>query len=234
MMAFVGLMLLSFALNLFFAKPSPSEFAQGFIPPIADLFNGGEDGSSLLDISLLALVGTTFVITAAYYQTYLVRQKGWGKAEMKDGLIDARIGSVIMALITIMLMGTAAAVLRGQELGHVRDVAAGLKPAFGVWGHTLFCLGLFSAAYSSFLVNSMIGGFILADGLGLGSKPTDFWPKMMTAVVLLTGMGVALAVLRLKLDPVPAIVAAQAVTVLASPLVAGALLWLTKPHGCDG
>jgi Mn2+/Fe2+ NRAMP family transporter len=113
-------------------------------------------------------------------------------------------------------------------------VAAGLKPAFGVMGHSLFCLGLFAAAYSSFLVNSMIGGFILADGLGLGSKLTDLWPRLMTVVVLLTGMIVALLVNRAGLNPVPAIVAAQAVTVVAAPIVAGALWWLTNRRDIMG
>ncbi len=233
MMVFVGLMLLSFAVNLLFAKPSPKEFAAGFVPGLSS-FVTGESSSALLDISLLALVGTTFVITAAYNQAYLVQQKGWGKADLKDGLIDARVGSVIMGLITIMLISTAAAALRGQELASVRDVAAGLRPAFGTWGHTLFCLGLFSAAYSSFLVNSMIGGFILADGLGLGSKPTDFGPKLFTSVVLLTGMIVALLVLWADFNPVPAVVAAQAVTVVAAPLVAGALWWLTSRQDIMG
>jgi len=227
MMVFVGLMLLSFAINLLFAKPDPVEFFAGFVPILGSVVSG-QDPANLLDISLLALVGTTFVITAAYNQAYLVQQKGWGKEDLQDGLLDARIGSVIMGLITIMLMSTAAAALRGQELAHVHDVASGLRPAFGAWGHTLFCLGLFSAAYSSFLVNSMIGGFILADGLGLGSKPTDFGPKLFTTAVLLTGMVVALLVLKAKFNPVPAIVAAQAVTVIAAPLVAGALWWLTN------
>ena len=227
MTVFVGIMLVSFAINLLFAKPDPIEFLAGFVPVLGTVVSG-QDPANLLDISLLALVGTTFVITAAYNQAYLVQQKGWGKADLKDGLLDARIGSVIMGLITIMLMSTAAAALRGQELAHVHDVASGLRPAFGAWGHSLFCLGLFSAAYSSFLVNSMIGGFILADGLGLGSKPSDFAPKLFTAVVLLTGMVVALLVLKAKFNPVPAIVAAQAVTVIAAPLVAGALWWLTN------
>lgn len=222
MMIFVALMLLSFAINLLFAMPDPIEFFGGFVPTLGSI-------AALEDpLSLLALAGTTFVITAAYNQAYLVQQKGWGKADLKDGLLDARIGSIIMGLITIMLMSTAAAALRGQDLAHVRDVASGLRPAFGAWGHTLFCLGLFSAAYSSFLVNSMIGGFILADGLGLGSKPTDFGPKLFTTVVLLTGMIMALLILRFKFNPVPAIVAAQAVTVIAAPLVAGALWWLTN------
>ncbi|MBP86970.1 MAG: manganese transporter [Planctomycetaceae bacterium] len=233
MMVFVALMLLSFAINLLFAQPSPKEFFAGFIPVLGSKV-AGQDPGNLLDISLLALVGTTFVITAAYNQTYLVQQKGWNKNDLKDGLIDARVGSVIMGLITVMLMSTAAAALRGQELNSVRDVAAGLKPAFGESGRLLFCLGLFSAAYSSFLVNSMIGGFIVADGLGLGSKTTDFWPKAFTAAVLLTGMVVALLVLRNNFNPVPAIVAAQAVTVLAAPLVAGALWWLTTREDIMG
>ena len=90
----------------------------------------------------------------------------------------------------------------------------------------MFCIGLFSAAYSSFLVNSMIGGFVLADGLGLGSSPDDKWTRYMTAIVLLTGMGVALYVIQTGVKPVGAIVMAQAVTVLAAPLMAAALLWL--------
>jgi len=222
MMVFVGMMLLSFAINLLFAKPDPVEFLAGFVPTLSSVF-------ALDDrFSVLALVATTFVITAAYNQAYLVQQKGWGKEDLRDGLIDARVGSVIMGLITIMLMSTAGAALRGQDLANVSDVASGLRPAFGEWGHSLFCLGLFSAAYSSFIVNSMIGGFILADGLGLGSKPSDFGPKAFTTVVLLTGMVVALLVLKAKFNPVPAIVAAQAVTVIAAPLVAGALWWLTN------
>ena len=235
MMLFVGLMLLGFAVNLAVAKPSLPQLFAGAIPPIHALWRGAPDGGkSLFDLSLLGLVGTTFVITAAYYQAYLVRQKGWGKAELKDGLMDARVGALIMALITLMLMTTAAASLQGQSLQNVGDVAAGLRPAFGPLGHSLFCLGLFSAAYSSFMVNSMIGGFILADGLGLGSKPSDMFPRILTVAVLLTGMAVALLVIRKGFDPVPAIVAAQAVTVIAAPLVAAALIWLTSSREIMG
>ena len=182
----------------------------------------------LLDISLLGLFGTTFVITAAFYQVYLVQQKGWGREELANGLVDARVGAILMALITLMIMSTAGAVLRGEYLNNVDDVARQLAPLFGNVGRPIFCVGLFSAAYSSFLVNSMIGGFILADGLGLGSKPDDKYPKLFTTLVLLTGMSVALIVINLNWNPVPAIVAAQAVTVVASPLVAGALWWLTN------
>ena len=225
MMCFVGLMLVSFAMNLGFAFANMPE-VQPAVPEA--------DDAPLLDISLLGLVGTTFVIAAAYYQAYLVQQKGWTRSELKNGLIDARIGSILMAVITLMIMCTAAAALRGKTLGSVDDVAKQLAPLFGDLGRPVFCIGLFAAAYSSFLVNSMIGGFILSDGLGLGTKPTGLAPRLLTTAVLLTGMGVALYVILTGIKPVPAIVAAQAVTVLAAPLIGGVLMWLTNNRDVMG
>ncbi len=225
MMCFVGLMLVSFALNLGFALSN--------MPDVQPIMVRNAD-EPLFDISLLGLVGTTFVIAAAYYQAYLVQQKGWTRNEIHDGLIDARVGSVLMAVITLMIMCTAAAVLRGKTLGNVDEVAEQLAPLFGDLGKPLFCIGLFSAAYSSFLVNSMIGGFILSDGLGLGNKPSGLAPRLLTAAVLLTGMGVALYVILTGTKPVPAIVAAQAVTVLAAPLIGGVMLWLTNSEEVMG
>lgn len=234
MMGFVGLMLLSFAVNLIFAGPNLAEFASGFIPtassiravvsPDATATAAGSDPV----LVILGLVGTTFVVAASFYQSYLVRQKGWNLEQLQDGLLDVRIGALIMALITLMIMATSAASLRGQELGGVGDVAQQLRPLFGDKGLYLFCLGLFSAAYSSFIVNSMIGGFILSDGLGLGSKPDDVWTRLFTVLVLVTGMSVALFVVHTGVKPVPAIVAAQAVTVIAAPLMAGTILWLSN------
>jgi manganese transport protein len=113
-------------------------------------------------------------------------------------------------------------------------VAQQLQPLFGTKGQLLFCVGLFSAAYSSFLVNSMIGGFILTDALGLGSHPKQWMPRIFTAGVLLIGMGVGLYVIQSGSRPVAAIVAAQATTVLAAPLMAGALWWLTSSRAVMG
>lgn len=219
MSVFVAIMLISFTANLWFAQPDLGEVAKGFIPL---------GGTGKIELPLLGLIGTTFVITAAYYQAYLVRFKGWTKENIHSGLVDARIGSVIMLLITLMIMVTAASVLRGKELVDVSSVADSLQPLFGEKGRIIFCIGLFSAAFSSFIVNSMIGGFILSDSLNLGSMPSDRWPRILTAAVLLIGMFVAMYVIQSGTKPVTAIVAAQAVTVVAAPLMAGVLLWLTN------
>ena len=46
MMVLVAFMLLSFAVNLFFAKPSPTEFVAGLIPPVGAIFNRPTDQPS--------------------------------------------------------------------------------------------------------------------------------------------------------------------------------------------
>ncbi|MDB4861949.1 Nramp family divalent metal transporter [Pirellulaceae bacterium] len=217
MMVFVGLMLLCFAINLVAAKPNIGSLAKGFLPVDAEI-----------SLDTLGLIGTTFVVAAAYFQCYLARQKGWSIKELKNGIVDARVGSVIMATLTIMLMATAGTVLVGQTLNSVEDVAAGLEPAFGETGKMLFCIGLFSAAYSSFLVNSMIAGFILSDGLQLGATAGEKGPKIITTLVLLTGMVVALAAVLMDFETVPVVVFAQAVTVIGNPLLAAVLLWMTN------
>jgi manganese transport protein len=222
MTLFVALMLISFAINLFQLKPDPTAMAYGFVPSL------GKSGQTL---PILGLVGTTFVIAAAFYQAYLVRQKGWTVDDLRTGMVDARVGTFVMFLITVMIMSTAAAGLYTGEEVKLADplaVATALERTFGSSAKIIFCLGLFSAAYSSFLINSMIGGFMAADGLGLGSRPHDWWPRVLTTIVLLTGMIVGIAVLLFNFDRTPTIIAAQAVTVVAAPLVAGVLLWLTS------
>jgi Mn2+/Fe2+ NRAMP family transporter len=305
MMTFVGIMLVSFALNLIVSGPRIGEMASGFVPSPGDI-----------SLSVLGLIGTTFVTTAAFYQSYLVRQKGWTTADLKSGMIDVRVGALLMALITLMLMFTPATQFHPTyRLQHVvsttgdssftadrtialdlpvespeyakqasairseldpetgksawvviplsefreankqirlangkqakattrgfnnpLEVGRALEPLFKGLGPTLFFLGLFAAAYSSFLVNSMIGGFMLADGLGMGDSPADAWPRRFTILVLLVGMSVGLYVIIVLEGqrPVTLIVAAQAVTVLASPLVAGSLLWLTSSRAVMG
>lgn len=228
MMTFVALMLICFAINLFMLGPDPIDMAKGLIPSL---------GSSGEVLPVLGLVGTTFVITAAFYQAYLVKQKGWSSEDIQSSLIDARIGSVIMFLITLMLMSTAAAGLytgKPVMLANPVAVAISLETTFGASAKIIFCLGLFSAAYSSFLVNSMIGGFMAADALGFDCKPSDPAPRILTTIALLTGMSVGLAVIVFDFDRTPTIIAAQAVTVVAAPLVAGVLLWLTSSHDVMG
>ncbi|TWU20941.1 Divalent metal cation transporter MntH [Novipirellula galeiformis] len=235
MAVLVGVMLVAFATNLAFARPDPMALLRGLNP---------FSGSTEFGLPLMGLIGTTFIVSNALYQSYLVRFKGWNVADMKLGLFDARVGATIMAVITLMIMCTSASVFHPQllagemaieDINDVSKIANQLEPLFGPAGRYVFCIGLFSAAYSSFIVNSMIGGFVLSDALKLGNLPNERGPRIMSAIVLLSGMGVALYMIVTGVGkPAGLIVAAQATTVVASPLIAATLLWLTNRKSVMG
>ena len=56
-------------------------------------------------------------------------------------------------------------------------------------------------------------------------------PKVFTAIALLIGMVVAMAVVTTGEKPVQLVVFAQALTVLGNPILAGVLLWLSRRAG---
>ena len=223
MTGFVGFMLIAFLINLLFSRPDPMEMFSGLIPRWSQI--AGQDNDWL---TIIAWIATTFSVAIAYFQAYLVRQKGWREEDLGSGMMDVTISAVLLGLITLMITGTAAAALRGQDLTDVTKIATQLEPAFGVWGKRLFCLGLFSAAYSSFLVNSTIGGFMLADGLSLGSNTQDVWPRRFAVVVLLVGLAVAIVMSLLGGNIGWAILFAQAITVIVAPLLGVTLVILTN------
>ncbi|MBM4028418.1 MAG: divalent metal cation transporter, partial [Planctomycetes bacterium] len=92
----------------------------------------------------------------------------------------------------------------------------------------LFSVGLLAVAMNPFVINSMIGGTVLADGLGKPARMSDSWPRRFTVVVLLIGMGVAMIVLHTGVKKVDAIIFGQAMTVIGNPLMAAAILWLAN------
>ena len=110
------------------------------------------------------------------------------------------------------------------ELKSAGDVAIQLEPLFGPSAKWLFCIGILAGAISSFLVNSILGGTFLADGVGKNASLDSPWTKTFTVGVMAIGMIVALC--TTSDSRVPLIIFAQAMTVLAVPILALALLYL--------
>lgn len=243
----VALMMIGFAGNLLMARPDLLQALQGLMPSMppgtaetilpkwkaAVVENGtvvtpGAVVDSLTP--LIAMFATTFSVAGAFYQSYLVRQKGWTRKDLSQGLVDSAVGISVLGIITMMIMVTAAAVLHGnpdvKSLSSASDVARQLEPAFGSLAKVLFCMGIFAGAFSSFLVNAMIGGSMLSDGLGLGGYIDQRWPKIFTVLALMMGMSVAIWVYSSGERPVNLIVFAQSLTVPGVPILAGAMLWL--------
>ena len=234
----VMLMIVAFAANLLVAKPSLLAALSGLVPKLPSGAAGGllptVVQSKVVDPlwAIQALIATTFSAAAAFYQAYLVREKGWSVGNLRQGLTDSLFGIAVLTGISAMIMLTSASVLHGivspEELKTAADVALQIEPLFGRWATVLFSAGIFAAALSSFLMNAMIGGTMLSDGLGLGSSMDQRWPKRFTVAALLIGMLVAMAATSGGMSRVGLIIFAQALTVLGGPILVLSMLFLAN------
>src|SRR5690606_13884968 len=108
----------------------------------------------------------------------------------------------------------------GITVNSAADMALQLESLFGSFARVVFSIGLFAAAFSSLMVNAVMGGGLLADGLGLGRNMDDNMPKIFTAVALLLGMIIAIF---FKGDVIYALIIAQASSIFAVPLIAAGM-----------
>ena len=211
------LMLAAFAANLVWARPNLPAILKGLAVPSIPR------GLDWLTIG--GLVATTFSIAGAFFQCYLVKAKGWGERDLRSGIADTILGSIILTMIGAVIMMTAATVLhpRGIEVTSATDMATQLEGVFGAGAKYVFCFGFWAAAFSSFVSNAVVGGVMANDGLGMGGKIDSAPTKAFATVVLLVGLGVALGIIIGAGGAGPqvlikAIVVGQAATLIAVPL----------------
>jgi manganese transport protein len=233
MKVMVGVILVSFMINIVLASPSLTSILKGLIPRIPEGITLGVPhrvGGKIEDPLLLvaSLLGTTFSVAAAFYQGNLVREKGWTIREYRNGIGDSITGVAVLTGVSAVIMITAATVIPGQEAQDIGVLARSLQPLLHTTAYTIFCVGLFAVAMNPFLINAMIGGSILADGLGKPSKLSDRPSRIFTVVVLVIGMVVAVLALRTGQKPVNLIIFGQALTVIGNPLMAATILWLAN------
>lgn len=216
MMAMVMIMILAFLTNLAFAKPNLISMFKGFIPLTFPTNALNE---------MTALVGTTFCLNVCIYQAYIVQNKGWNVENLRHGMRDTIAGIVMLSFITILIIMTSAAALypQGIKIATAADMAIQLEALFGKFAKYIFSIGLGAAAFSSLLVNSVIGGGLLSDGLGLGRTMQEKAPKVFTIFVMLIGMIIAVF---FKGNVVYALVLAQASSLFAVPSIAIGLFLL--------
>lgn len=224
MMVMVGLMLLGFCVNLIVVQPSISGILGGLAPTLPPT-DTKQDRDNI--VMLIGLFGTTFSIAGAFYQIYAVREKKWTRDDLANGIVDSIAGIAVLGGISFVIMVTSATVLQGASLGNITDVAKQLEPLIGPQARVMFCIGLSAGAFSSLLVNALIGGTALSDSLGKSANVEDAPVKALTVVGLMIGMIAAIAVNWLQIvSKVQIIVTAQALTVLGVPLLAFAMLFL--------
>lgn len=210
MMLMVMIMIAAFAFNLILIQPNLTEVAKGFVPLSFSINNFDE---------IAALVATTFSLPAAIYQAYLVKDKGWKKNNLQEGVVSSNMGVMMLGVITLMIIITSAAALypKGIVVNSAADMALQLEVLFGSYAKYVFSVGLSAAAFSSLMVNAVIGGGLLSDSLNMGRSMNDKMPKIFTSVILVVGMLVAVF---FKGNIIYALIMAQASSVLGVPLIA--------------
>jgi Mn2+/Fe2+ NRAMP family transporter len=233
MKVMVAVILISFLANLFIVRPDLFEVLKRLVPHLPEGISIGLPSrvdSGVADPMLLiaSLLGTTFSVAAALYQGNLVREKGWTVKDYDRGIGDSIAGVAVLTGVSAIIMMTSGTVLIGQPANDISVLASQLRPLLHTATHVLFCVGLLAVATNPFVINAMIGGSILADGIGKPAGLSNRWSRIFTVVVLLVGMAVAMIVLHTPVKKVDAIIFGQALTVVGNPLMAVTILWLAN------
>ncbi|MCG2462095.1 Nramp family divalent metal transporter [Flavobacteriaceae bacterium F89] len=213
MIGMVVLMLISFAITLIISRPDFSAVVEqfNFSVPI---------GSELL---ALAMVASSFSIAGAFYQSYLVQEKGWTTVNSKSHEREGITGIVILGVITstVLLVGASVLYPKGIEVKSATEMGMALEPIFGSYATKIFMLGLFAASFSSLLGNATLGGVLISDALNFGMKLESKKVRAMIMLVIVIGAAVAIVFGNL---PIELIVVAQSLTIIVSPLIGLMLL----------
>lgn len=203
----VMLMGVSFLFTALYLKPSPSEIVGGFLPSIPD-------GTGWL---ILGLIGTTVVP----YDLFL----GSGVADKKQKISEMRFGLSVAIILggiismAILVVGTKVVVPEEGEFTYAL-LAETLKIHIGDWAVYIFGFGMFAAGFSS-SITAPLASAITAKSLFGNGKNKEKWAtqsryfKMVWGFVLFVGLGFGIA----DINPVPAIILAQALNGLILPFI---------------
>lgn len=208
MIVMISIMILSFLITLLLSGPQIIEMIEGFIPAIPS-------GSELL---VIALIASSFSMVGAFYQSYLVMERGWKIHQTHMCIRESLAGIILLGLVTFMIMSAAGAVLfpEGIQVSSAAEMGRALEPLFGDLASSVFMIGLFAASFSSLLGNATIGGAILADTFSIGNKLNDLSSRILIMVVIITGSTIAIVFSHMQLK---LIVVAQALTMIVAPVI---------------
>ena len=203
--------------------PSVGEILRGALIPTLP------SGSGILT---LALVGTTVVP----YNIFLGSSLAGGQSlrELRLGLAVA-VG--LGGLISMGILVTGAAITGTFDFDALAQI---LRERLGRWGGRLFAIGLFSAGLSSAITAPLAAALTarsLLGGAAEGRWGNRTWRfRSVWVGVLAVGLGFGLS----EVQPIPAIILAQALNGVLLPLVAIFLLLAVNDRrlmgeaGCNG
>ncbi len=212
MIALILVMLASFLVTLFLAKPPVVEIAGGLVPTIPPKSFG----------LIIAFMASCFSVVGACYQSYLMQERRRVHPKGRQSPNDSFPGILVLGIMSAIVLICAAAVLHPQGLGvnSGSDMARVLEPLFGNYAAAFFLIGLFGAAFSSLIGNASLGGTLLGDALGYGHSFASPIIRSLIALVMIIGAIIAIIFGHL---PIQLMIFAQSITILVVPFIGIAL-----------
>ena len=221
---FVFLMALTFVVSVFVTWPDAATLRRA-LPPLLP-----KDGTSLM--MLAAFVGTTMAAPTFVTRPLLVREKGWGVADLATERRDAIVSATLMFVISgsIVAVATGALFAHGRGIERILDMAATLEPVAGRFAVAFFMVGTLAAGLSSVFPIMMVAPLLIGDWRNGRMETRTPLFRIICLVAALWG----LVVPALGSNPVTVTVAAQIANVFVLPLTVGVILWLVNRESVMG
>ena len=221
--ALVGVMGLAFFFTSALVLPGAGELFSGLVPSIPT------SGNPRLLIA--GMVGTTMASVVLFTRSVLVKEEGWSASDLPVVNRDSGFSMTLLFFINAAIMACAAGTLhrQGMEIDAAIDMVKTLEPLAGGLATGGFVIGIIAAGLSSLFPNYLLGPWMAADFLGLPRKMGGAAFRAMVVGAALFGLVVPV----LGGSPVQIMIASQAVSPVAMPLLAlFVLLLLNKEEVC--
>ena len=225
--AFIGVIVIAFALQVVMAEPEPGSVLHGLLVP---QLSGTE--SLLLAVGIL---GATVMPHVIYLHSALTQHRIVGADDeqkrriFRFELVDVLIAMGLAGVVNISMLVTAAAVFHGAGLTDVGDdlgeVYDGLATSLGRSASILFGVALLASGLSSSSVGTLAGQVVM-QGFIRRSIPL-FVRRAIT-------MFPALVVIAVGIDPYRALVVSQVVLSFGIPFALVPLIWFCRDRRLMG
>ncbi len=178
----------------------------------------------------LGLVGTTVVPYNLFLHASAVRERWAGPSDLDAARADSAVSVSLGGVISIAVLVTAAALPAAFRIEGAADMARALEPLLGRWAGAFFAVGLLAAGLSSAITAPLAAAYATCGVMGWGGGLSSGRSR----VVWITVLGVGIAFSLLAVQPIPAIIFAQAANGLLLPIVAGFLLYMANDRSLLG
>ena len=220
----VGVMGIAFFCTAGMVLPDLRELAAGFAPSIPDTGNPR--------LLIAGMVGTTMASVVLFTRSVLVKEEGWKAADLPLVTRDSAFSMTMLFFINAAIMACAAGTLhrQGMEIEAAIDMVKTLEPLAGGLATGGFVIGILAAGLSSLFPNYLLGPWMAADFLGLSRDMGRAAFRAMVVGASLFGLAVPV----LGGSPVQIMIASQALSPVAMPLLALFVLILLNKRDVAG